>query len=237
MNIHYANLRPNADLRGVIVVIDVLRAFTTAAYAFAAGAERIIPTATTEGVLAMRAAHPGTLAMGEVGGAMPDGFDYGNSPQPFVTADLRGKTLFQRTGAGVQGLLRCPPTATVLAASFVVASATIRHLQTLQPTDVTLMITGDIEDRDGDEDRACADFLSAGLRGEIPIPTPYFERVRKSTAGQLFQIDTPAHPSGDLPFCCQLDRFNFVMQTFHEDGVLVLKKCYTDRNDWKNQGF
>ena len=38
MKIHYATLESCHDATGTVVVIDVLRAFTTAAYAFAAGA-------------------------------------------------------------------------------------------------------------------------------------------------------------------------------------------------------
>ncbi|MEN6410368.1 MAG: 2-phosphosulfolactate phosphatase [Anaerolineaceae bacterium] len=231
MEIHYTTLSTESEFSGTIVVIDVLRAFTTAAYAFAAGAERIIPIGTPEETLARRAAHPGSLAMGEVGGAIVPGFDYGNSPQPFVHVDLHGKTLYQRTGAGVQGLLRCPPGAAALAASFVVAGATVRRLLELKPETVTMLVTGHLEDRDGDEDRACADYLAARLRGESPDPAPYFDRVRQSTAGRLFQIDSPAHPTADLPFCLQLDRFDFAMQTRCEGGELVLKKCYTGRND------
>ena len=63
-----------------MVVIDVLRAFTTAAYAFAAGARRIWLVETVEEALAVKAARPGTLAMGENRGRWVEGFDFSNSP-------------------------------------------------------------------------------------------------------------------------------------------------------------
>ena len=54
--------------RGVVVVIDVMRAFTTAAYAFGAGVVEIDLVATVEEALAL----PG-FRMGEVGGRLiPD---------------------------------------------------------------------------------------------------------------------------------------------------------------------
>jgi 2-phosphosulfolactate phosphatase len=42
------------DARGVVVVVDVLRAFTTAAYAFAGGAEEIFLVSTVEEAFSLR---------------------------------------------------------------------------------------------------------------------------------------------------------------------------------------
>jgi hypothetical protein len=58
---------------GAVVVIDVIRAFTTAAHAFASGASEIYLVGTVDEALAFKAAHPGTLAMGEAHGLRPDG--------------------------------------------------------------------------------------------------------------------------------------------------------------------
>ncbi len=65
---------------GSVVVVDVLRAFSTAAYAFAAGARHVYLVGTVAEALAFKAANPGTLAMGEEHGRRPDGFDFANSP-------------------------------------------------------------------------------------------------------------------------------------------------------------
>ena len=47
------------------VVVDVIRAFTTAAYAFAAGASHIVVVDSVAEALSLKGANPGTLAMGE----------------------------------------------------------------------------------------------------------------------------------------------------------------------------
>jgi 2-phosphosulfolactate phosphatase len=78
---------------GLVVVIDVLRAFSTAAYALAAGAENITLVSSVEEALALKAQTPGALIMGEVNGLPPEGFDYGNSPTELIQHDLRGKHL------------------------------------------------------------------------------------------------------------------------------------------------
>lgn len=56
-----------AEARGAVVVVDVLRAFTTAAYAFAAGARRIWLVESVEHGLTLKARLPGAAAMGEDG--------------------------------------------------------------------------------------------------------------------------------------------------------------------------
>src|SRR5882757_6109594 len=87
---------------GAAVIIDVFRAFTTAAVAFAKGATKIIMVRDVEEALALRAAGVGHLCMGEVGGRAPPGFDFGNSPFEVSQANLEGRTVLQRTSAGTQ---------------------------------------------------------------------------------------------------------------------------------------
>src|SRR5688572_24084000 len=103
-----ARFLPRWQLDGVtgpVVVIDVIRAFTTAAYAFGAGAEAIYLVATVEEALAFTHAHPHVLAMGEERGRRIEGFTFSNSPVEVSRADLRGRTLVQRTSAGTQGVV------------------------------------------------------------------------------------------------------------------------------------
>ncbi|MFW6029990.1 MAG: 2-phosphosulfolactate phosphatase, partial [Halanaerobiales bacterium] len=68
------------EARGLAVVIDVFRAFSTAVYLFANGAERIIPVATLETAHYLKSRNPGWILLGERRGKKIEGFDYGNSP-------------------------------------------------------------------------------------------------------------------------------------------------------------
>lgn len=56
----------------------------------------------------LKAAHPGSLAMGEDHGRRPAGFDFSNSPVLIADADLDGRTLVQRTSAGTPRRRRRP---------------------------------------------------------------------------------------------------------------------------------
>ena len=63
-----------------MAVIDVFRAFTTAAVALANRASKIITVRSVAEALTLREAGVGQLCMGEVRGRAPPGFDFGNSP-------------------------------------------------------------------------------------------------------------------------------------------------------------
>ena len=92
-------------VHGPVVVVDVIRAFTTAAYAFGSGAAEIYLVGDVDEALAFKAAHPGTIALGENRGQRPEGFDYPNSPAMVSRVDLTGRTLVQRTSAGTRGVV------------------------------------------------------------------------------------------------------------------------------------
>jgi 2-phosphosulfolactate phosphatase len=213
---------------GVYVVIDVIRAFTTTAFALGAGVESILLTGEVEEALALRARFPGALAMGEVGGRRPPGFDLGNSPAALAEVELRGRTLVQRTSAGTQGVVKVfngRPSAPVYAASFPTAGATARAVARLQPARVSFVITGIFEGGFGDEDAACADYLQALLEspGEAPAAGPYLERVRSSASALKFRdAADPDFRPGDIACCTALDRFDFALRVRSANGLLVM---------------
>ena len=157
MKFHYATLETCHTASGVVLIIDVLRAFSTAAYAFSRGAKEIRLVSTIEEALILKAQIPNSKVMGEVGGLPPAGFDFGNSPTRILEHDLTGIALIQRTGAGTQGAVRSVNAEVMLAASFVVAKATMEYVLQLKPDKITFVITG-IHGMDNDEDTACAEF-------------------------------------------------------------------------------
>lgn len=213
-----ANLESCSEATGHVVVIDVLRAFTSACYAFNAGASEIYLVYDIDDALALRERLPASLVMGEEGGRPIDGFDYDNSPAQFVGADLSGKRLIQRTSNGVQGVVRSTRADAILTASFVCAGATADVLRARDPQRVTFVVTGW---EDGEEDVACADYLEALLLDEEPEPNRYLERVRNSWNGQRF-LDPAVDflPAGDLPLATDLDRFDFALEVRPHNGLL-----------------
>lgn len=217
-------LDPAPEPHDVVVVIDVLRSFSTAAYAFAAGARVIHPVETIAEALQLQRILPNAMTTGAIEGGDPaPGFDFGNSPSALSVADLGGRELIQTTAAGVRGLLRFARADTVFAASLVCAQATAAAILRLKPREVTLLITGEWVDRDGDEDVACADYLAALLRGEQPAPGPFEARVRNSDFGRRFTAGSnPSLPLADLALCARANRFDFAMPAARLNGHFVL---------------
>ena len=225
MDIHYATLETCPDATGVVVVIDVIRAYTTAAYGLAAGARQILLTGTVEEALALQAHFPAALVMGDVNGLRPEGFDFGNSPAALAGLDLTGRTLLQRTSAGTQGAVRSQRASALFGGCFATAAATIRAIRALAPEAVTLVVTGLRPDDPAEEDLACADYLAALLCGETPEPIPYLERARRSEAAQkFFDPAIPNFSSADMDCCLALDRFDFPLRIERRDGMLVIPK-------------
>ncbi len=211
--------------KDTVVAIDVLRAFSTNAYALGAGIDSIALVGTVEEALALKGRLPGILLMGEVDGLPIEGFDFGNSPTPFETTDFVGRRMVQRTTAGTQGIVRSRRATHLLAASFCCAEATVAYLRRLGPERVTFVPTGRGDNAGlGDEDVACADYLEALLQGERPDAEPYLRRVRESRHGRRFlDPGEPDFSERDLELCMQVDRFDFAMVVHREGDLLLLK--------------
>jgi 2-phosphosulfolactate phosphatase len=224
MRFLYTNLETCGEATGLVVVIDVIRAFTNAAFAFSRGAKEIYPVSTVEEALKFKAEVPNSMAFGEVGGIPPEGFDFGNSPSQTKMLDLHERILVQCTGAGTQGIVRSVNADVMLAASLVVANATVAHIRNLGVDCVTFVVTGQIGDERGDEDLACAEYFEALLRGQEPDPAPTVDRVYKSRDA-LFHLDPnlPQFPASDLDYCTNIDAFDFVMSVTKENGRSVMR--------------
>jgi 2-phosphosulfolactate phosphatase len=223
LKFHYTDLEDCHTAKGVVIVIDVLRAFSTAAYAFSRGAREIILVGSVEEAVELKSQIPNAKAMGEVGGLRPAGFDYGNSPTYIDEADLSGITLIHRTSAGTQGVVRSQGAEVLLAASFVVASATARYISKLAAQEVTFVITGRSYNG-GDEDLACARYLEELLQGNRPDTKPFIQRVFESRdAFPHLDPNQREFPLSDLEYCTQVDKFDFALPIARKDGNFIMR--------------
>jgi 2-phosphosulfolactate phosphatase len=227
MKILRSDLPHCPELYGAVVVIDVLRSFTTAAYALARGASEVVAVDSMEAARALRAKDCNALAIGAVGGGAPaPGLDIGNSPSQVAAFDLSGRRVILYTAGGTRGLVACDHAGVLLAASLVCAGATAALLRELAPPSVTLVVTGTWSDRDGDEDHACADLIEALLLGEDPPRAPYAARVRNSDFGRRFSCGTdPNLPAADLDCCAAVDRFEFALPIRRTASGMVISRA------------
>lgn len=221
-------LKGAARAAGTVVIIDVFRAFTTAAMAFARGADKIVMVGAVEEALALRSQGVGQICMGEVGGLAPPGFDFGNSPHELRDAELAGKTVLQRTSAGTQGIAAAQRAANdggrLYAGALVTASATARAVQLGQPKLVSLVAMGNRTIARTDEDELCAMHLRNLLEGRKGDA----QAVRRVilAGGEAPTFGDPRGPhrhKEDLDIALDIDRFDFAIRVRIEDGRPVAR--------------
>ena len=208
-----------ARATGTVAVIDVFRAFTTAAVVLANGASRIIMVGMVEEALALRAGGIGDICMGEVGGKPPAEFDFGNSPFEVSEVNFDGKSVIQRTSAGTQGIVAASGADRLYAASLVTASATARAMLVGNPKQITLVAMGDNGINRTDEDEVCAIHLRNRLEGR-PGDRRAVQRLILA-GGEVGRFHDPARPhlhAEDVDIALDIDRYDFAIRVQIEDG-------------------
>lgn len=226
MKITIGSLADCESASDLVVSIDVLRAFSTAAFAFNGGVEKIFCIEGDESPEQLRVRFPGCLLMGESKGEGIQGFDFNNSPSRIEKADLAYQSLVQRTTSGTPGLVRPQGAKTLIACSLVCVSATAKLIRSLAPEEVFLVATGIRPDGRGDEDVACAEYLRGLLNNEPVSVQSVINRVlRSKNAGLFSDPNSISFPAADLPMVCRVDAFDFAMRAERlNDGTVLLKK-------------
>ena len=210
---------------GTVVIVDVFRAFTTAAVAFSRGAEKIILVAEVDEALDLRGRGLGELCMGEVGGMRPEGFDFGNSPFELSQADVDGKTLIQSTRAGTVGVSAAAKADRIYVASLVIARATANAILRDAPPLVSIVAMGAEGRARTDEDEQCALYLRNLLEGRAPDHESLQALVRESADAQKFADPTLPHyhPMG-IEIALRIDSMPFAIKVTAEEGLLVARR-------------
>jgi 2-phosphosulfolactate phosphatase len=230
----YSLLAGARQARGVAVVVDVYRAFTTAALMFHLGAREIVLLAEPEDVLRLKR-DEGCLAVGEVDGRMVAGFDLGNSPSAVVAAGrdtFARRRVAERTSAGVTGAVAAAGSADcVVLGSYVTAAAIARYVRGLSPAPqvVSLVAMGKAGLEPTPEDEGCADYLAHLLTGQPYDAVATLQRIVDEEATQKFLRGKQAHyPQEDPLYCLQRDLFDFVLVATSEEGRLVARRVDVD---------
>jgi len=206
---------------GVVVVVDVLRAFTLSAYALAGGARECLLVRTVDDARRLGASTPDSLVSAEVDTLPVEGIAISNSPTQISHEELRGRAVVQRTSAGTQAINAVEGAVAIYAASLVVAKATAQACLLRRGRLVTLVRSADFP-----EDHACCRYIESMLLGrparvdELLEPLRASERYRRFAAG-----DWPGFPASDLELALQADRFEFAMPAVRrQDHVRLVRE-------------
>jgi len=211
--------------KGLTVVIDVFRAFSTACYVFAAGAEKIIPVEHVEEAFELKKIMPDVVMLGERFERKVPGFDFGNSPTHIMNRDFAGKTIVMTTSSGTKGIANASKADEIITGSFVNADAIVQYIRGNNPRAISLVCMGYEGRYPTQEDTFLAEYVRDILQGAEPD----FGKMKEMLAiGDGARLLDPANhewsPSTDFELCLDPNRFNFVLKIEKGEGFNWLKK-------------
>ena len=126
------------------VVIDVLRATTTIAWALENGADSVQVFADVDELKneAKSFSEKDKILVGERGGKKLDGFDLGNSPLGVSTENVRGKRVFMSTTNGTRSLHRVRESKSLYTMALPNRKAIAERLKSDNPNEVWIVGSG-----------------------------------------------------------------------------------------------
>ena len=152
--------------KGIAVIIDVFRAFTTECFFIANGAKQLFAVGEQNIAYTLKKQHPDYILAGERNEIMLEGFDYGNSPANIEHIDFTGKTVVHTTSAGTQGIANACYADEILTGSFVNALAISKYIKKQNVSVVSLVCMGKAALSPTEEDTYCAEYIKSLLLGE-----------------------------------------------------------------------
>jgi len=214
MNIDILEFADGAiNARGVAVIIDVFRAFSTACYAFDSGAVRVITTSEIEKAFFLKKSYRNSVLAGERDEKKIEGFDFGNSPTEIIKADLCGKTVILTTTAGTNGLINAEKADVLLTGSLLNIRAVVKYIKKINPLHVSLVAMGYRAAISATEDLLCAEMIRTGLTGKNIKFDEQIKELRFSSGARFFMPENIFHsPPTDFFLCTMTDRFDFVLR-------------------------
>jgi 2-phosphosulfolactate phosphatase len=213
------------DARGLTVIIDVFRAFSTACYAFGCGASKIFPIGDIKIAYEIKSKNPDFMLIGERNEQKPQGFDFGNSPSHLLTANLAGKTIVHTTSSGTQGIANAKNADEIITGSFVNAGAIVKYIQQKMPVTVSLVCMGYACEYPTDEDTLCAEWIKNELENKPNNYNAMVETIRRGSGARFFDPEKQSwSPQADFDLCLNLNHFNFVLKVENGGDLNYLRK-------------
>ena len=161
--------------RYVIVVIDVIRATTTATTAISFG-RRVFPVLTTDEAFVLASTLRDPLLVGELGGNMPYGFEMTNSPAQIVVRNDIHRPMILVSSSGTQLLLNAKGSEAVYIACFRNISAIAEYL-TGRHERIAILGAGTRGQFRREDQMGCAwvaeRLIQAGYKAETPQTSDY----------------------------------------------------------------
>ncbi|MFC4639603.1 2-phosphosulfolactate phosphatase [Deinococcus hohokamensis] len=194
------DLLPHGGYPDVVLVVDVLRATTTAVAYLERGAEGLLLTRTPDVALALRPEGDEGRSLvlgGERGGLPIPGFDFGNSPVEAAAQNFTGKTVVMNTTNGTDAAHTAAQTGKhVLLASLTNAHAAARRARSLATEEIAIVCAGT------DAHVGLEDVYAAGVLAEYLLALGEFSiddgarialTIRRNAGNPIEALSSSAH--------------------------------------------
>ncbi|PLR82412.1 2-phosphosulfolactate phosphatase [Bacillus canaveralius] len=214
---HQHQLEPS----DINIVIDVIRAFTVAHYAFRGGVKEILLVKEVSQAVRLKEQYPNCLLAGEVGGLPIKGFDLDNSPRNVSTHNMFGKTIVQKTTNGVKATLNALEANDVFVTGFSNARSTAEYVKKLAAQIDDAVINIIASHPDGDDDLACAQYMKSIIEGVYSMKAEEVVKriVNCRAAEKFFDESQPEFDHDDIYFCIKELPEEFVMRVDVGRGI------------------
>lgn len=211
--------------KGLTVIIDVFRAFSTACYAVDRGAGPVYPVGTVEEAFRLKRKLPRAILVGERNEIPPEGFDLGNSPYLLMQTEISGKPIIHTTSSGTQGIVHARNADEIITGSFVNAAAIVRYIRMKNPDTVSLVGMGYACMYPTDEDTLCAEYIRNELTGIESDWNTMTSIIRAGSGSRFFAPENQKWaPGEDFDLCLDRNRFDFVLKVVETEGLLTLQR-------------
>lgn len=205
--------------RGLTVIIDVFRAFTTESLIIGRHAAKLITVGDVQTALDYQKAHSGTILCGERGGAIIEGFDFGNSPSAVERVDFTNKTVVHTTSAGTQGIVNATGADEILGGCLLSAKAIACYIKKKNPDQVSLVCMGLAGERPTDEDTLCAEYIKSLLE-DRPLENldARIEALKLTDGAKFFDpAQQEVFPKEDFLIATKADICPFVLRLSRDE--------------------
>ncbi|MBU2632723.1 2-phosphosulfolactate phosphatase [Patescibacteria group bacterium] len=209
----------------LIIVIDVLRAFSAACYAMKSNPRDYIIVPDIDTAYKLKRENSDFILMGERDGFNIPGFDYGNSPTETKDVDFSNKTIVHTTTLGTRGVIKALKfTKEVITGSFVNAQAIVNFLKKENPNVVYLFSTNGLVD--DNEDVMFAKYIKGYFENKQLDMNKIRENLTKHQSGITYLLNPRTRYSkNDFFLSLELSKFNFVLKAYlSKDKLIHLKR-------------
>ncbi|MFW6251943.1 MAG: 2-phosphosulfolactate phosphatase, partial [Halanaerobium sp.] len=203
-----------ARAEGLTVIIDVFRAYTTAAYLFANQAEKIFIVSKVETARRLKEELANPVLIGERKGIKIEDFDFNNSPYFISQHNFEGKEVVLSTSAGTKGIIAAKNSDEIITGSFVNIKATAEYIIKKDPEFVSLAAMGNNGVTEAAEDNLYAQELEKILKGEKNLTEAEIKKKLRSPAGdRFFKEETQSEmPKEDFDYSLRINKFDFIIK-------------------------